>query len=324
MKRKASSKVPSSRPTPDPSLWWIACLLLGSCATLGLQKPEELGPPPWLAEQGIVLDPHYLLIMAVVVALAGLVGALRYRKLYAFARRHPDEPWLWDHSWRRVLVDEQLSKVLARLPRFLAVTFVLLILNGISLAFLVMEGPIVGFFAFGLFAIVYDVMLLPREILPYVRDVLALLRYGRTRLHLPGIPLALGKQSQVELEVPRGLEKLTQVRAVLRNVRERQVHKRVNGKQRLSTVRDVEYERVQKVEPGRESGRLYLVLNVPDTREAGSVLCTHPRVLWELQLTSEVPGLDLDVTFLLPVYAVTGKRRDVGSETETPRESAAS
>ena len=34
-----------------------------------------------------------------------------------------------------------------------------------------------------------------------------------------------------------------------------------------------------------------------------TALSSDPRCLWELHLTSEVPGVDLVATFLIPVYA---------------------
>jgi hypothetical protein len=80
-----------------------------------------------------------------------------------------------------------------------------------------------------------------------------------------------------------------------------------NGKSRTRTVRDVEYERTQQVNAQalREGKPLPIKLNVPKVKpEDSTALSKEPRVLWELQLTSDVPGVDLDTTFVVPVYAV--------------------
>ncbi len=305
MKRKAKAPAPTAHPGPSPSPVWILCLLLGGYATCGLRRPEEIGPPPWLAERGIVLDPVYLLMVAVTVTLGGLVGGLLYLRLLSFVSKHPDEPWLWDHDWRRELKDEQLTRLLGHVPELLGIGVLLAVFNGMLLiGFHVEEHPPLGLYLFGAFVLGLDGVLFWLKVRPFARDVLALLRYGRTRLCLPGIPLALGSRVQVELEVPRGLANLQKVRAVLRHVRERQETRRGSrGKTRTVTVRDIDYERVQKVDLSqKETGSLVLVLDLPKKDEAGTVLSTFPRRLWELQLTSEVPGLDLDVTFVLPVY----------------------
>jgi hypothetical protein len=290
----------------------MLCLLLGGFVTFALWK-EGLPPNAYLAEQGIVLDPAYVLMVSATVTLGGLVGALLYLRLLSFSGKHPHEPWLWDYAWRRELKDEQLTRLLEHLPEQLGIGVLLALVNGVALlGFQVEEHPPTGLYLFAAFVLGLDGVLLWWKVRPFARDVLALLRYGRTCLRLPAIPLALGSRVQVELEVPRGLAGLTEVRAVLRHVRERQEQqRRGTGSKRRTvtvTVRDIDYERVQKVDLGpKERGTVVLELNLPKRPEAGTVLSTFPRRLWELQLTSEVPGLDLDVTFVLPVYAVRGQ-----------------
>ncbi len=73
---------------------------------------------------------------------------------------------------------------------------------------------------------------------------------------------------------------------------------------KVEYLRDVEYEHVQEVGsdalgPGRS---LRLTLELPPPEPAASTrLGPSPR-RWELRLTSEVPGVDLDTTFVLPIY----------------------
>lgn len=300
MKTKALAEPPATHPGPSPSPVWMLCLLLGGFATFGLWK-EGLPPNAY---------PAYLLMGAVTVTLGGLVGGLLYLRLRSFSGKHPHQPWLWDSTWRRELKDEQLTRLLGHVPEQLGIGIMLALFNAIVLVgFHEEEHPPTGLYLFGVFVLGLDCVLFWLKVRPFARDVLALLRYGRTRLHLPAIPLALGSRVQVELEVPRGLAGLTEVRAVLRHVRERyEKQRRGTGSRRRTVtvkVRDIHYERVQKVDLGpKERGTLVVELNLPKKLEAGTVLSASPRRLWELQLTSEVPGLDLDVTFVLPVYAV--------------------
>lgn len=309
MKTKALAEPPATHPGPSPSPVWMLCLLLGGFATFGLWK-EGLPPKLHLGEQGVVLDPAYLLMGAVTVTLGGLVGGLLYLRLLSFSQKHPHEPWLWDSAWRRELKDEQLARLLGQVPELLGIGIMLVVFNGAVLAgVLVEEHPHTGLYLFAALVLGFDCVLFWMKVRPFARDVLALLRYGRTRLHIPAIPLALGGSVQVELEVPRGLAGLTEVRAVLRHVRERrEQQRRGSGSRRRTvtvTVRDIHYERDQKVDLGpKERGTLVVELNLPKQPGAGTVLSAAPRRLWELQLTSEVPGLDLDITFVLPVYAV--------------------
>lgn len=308
MRKKALAEPPTTHPGPPPSPVWVLCLLVGGYATFGLWRHEALRP-----NTSLILDPFYLLMVAVAVTLGGLVGGLLYLRLRSVSSKHPFEPWLWDYPWRRELKDEQLARLLGHVPHQLVVVILAVLFNGIVLAgFSVEEHPPEWLYFLAVVVLAGDAVVFWRVVRPFLRDVLALLRYGRTRLRLPGIPLALGSRVQVELEVPRGLARLTQVRAVLRHVRERQEkQRRGTGSRRRTvtvTVRDIDYERVQQVDLGqKENGNVVLTLELPTNPGAGSVLSASPRRLWELQLTSEVPGLDLDVTFVLPVYAVRAK-----------------
>ena len=97
------------------------------------------------------------------------------------------------------------------------------------------------------------------------------------------------------------------VRVTLRRVRERKVVRHSNGKRRTQTVRAVEYEHTHQEDAQalRDGKPLPIKLNVPKVKpEDSTALSKDSRVLWELQLTSDVPGVDLDTTFIVPVYAV--------------------
>jgi hypothetical protein len=98
------------------------------------------------------------------------------------------------------------------------------------------------------------------------------------------------------------LAQLSSVRVTLRRLREREVG---TGKKRR-TIRELEYEKVQTVKAAvlREGKNLPVAFNLPPVAAGNSTaLSSDPRCFWELQLVSEVPGVDLDATFLIPVYA---------------------
>jgi hypothetical protein len=262
----------------------------------------ESGRPSWVTPESIAF---ILLGVAVVVGVPLVRHVMRHSALVA---RHPHEPWIWDHSWKQELVDEQPSTLLSQLPGvvfgvFLLAFFTLLVFVGGG-----NEDPVVIAFLRVLFVLA-DGAFAWWVLIPYARQVLALLRFGRMRLCLPGIPLPLGSRSQVLLVARSSLTQLQHVSVTLRRVRERKEKRRSSkGKTRTVTVRDVEYTRTHEVDaqPLRDGKPLPIEIRPPRAGPKDStVLSTTPRVLWELQLTSDVPGVDLDATFILPVYAVT-------------------
>ena len=63
----------------------------------------------------------------------------------------------------------------------------------------------------------------------------------------------------------------------------------------------LEYEKVHTVKAAalRDGKNLPIAFTLPPVAPGNSTaLSSDPRCLWELQLTSEVPGVDLDATFL--------------------------
>lgn len=52
-----------------------------------------------------------------------------------------------------------------------------------------------------------------------------------------------------------------------------------------------------------EEAALPVSFRLPDERALSSDLFGSPKKLWELTVTAEVPGLDYEATFLLPVYS---------------------
>ena len=73
---------------------------------------------------------------------------------------------------------------------------------------------------------------------------------------------------------------------------------------KVEHLRDVEYERIQEVGmDGLGPGRgLHLTLELPPPEPAASTVLDIDSRRWELQITCEAPGVDLETTFLLPVY----------------------
>jgi hypothetical protein len=244
-------------------------------------------------------------ILAVLLA-GSVVLVRRALRQMALKERHPHEPWLWDHSWRHELIDEQLSNVLLGLPIFGFLSLLLALFTFAVFTGRVEDDPL-NLTVYRVVLVIAGGAFVWTMLIPYARQVLALLRFGRMRLCLPGIPLALGSRCQVLLVARRSLAPLQHLRVTLRRVREREEVRGSGKNKKRVTVRDVEYERAHQVDAQalRDGKPLPIQLNVPRAKlEDSTVLSQAPRCHWELQLTSEVPGVDLDTTFILPVYAV--------------------
>jgi hypothetical protein len=301
-------------PPKGPSPIWLVPTVLGTLGALVLSQWVDF---PALLQKKLDVSEvlvHTLFALAVVVALRGLVGAPRWLRLRGISKRYPYEPWRWEFPQGRELMDEQVAKAAEAVAAIVLLTPLVLGLTGLG-AWVLLAGevPILGaLFLVGVWGSMVWVMI-QRAIIPSITRLLAFMRYGQTRLRLQQFPLVPDSKTQVRLTMPRGLGNLDHVRGVVRRVRERVVEEGYNKHTKKrgsnsSTVQDVEVIQPQfiKAEEGRNGNTLSFTLTVPPARgpEDTTNLSSGLKCFWELNLTSDVPGLDLDITFKLPVYWV--------------------
>jgi hypothetical protein len=132
-------------------------------------------------------------------------------------------------------------------------------------------------------------------------------RIGGVRLRVPRAALVLDTRPQVELAFPHEVPELSRLQATLRRVRLRTVTRGTGKNRRTVTVRDTDYEHSQTVStptpgPGRN---IVLTLEPAPPPEPPSDLSAsearRSRLVWELSVTSDTPGVDLETTFPLDV-----------------------
>lgn len=292
---------------PGPPPKWLVPTLGGLVAALVLSRWVVFDDFLLQERRGVLhVLVHALFVGALVAVLVGLVGAVRWVRLNRLSREFPYQPWLWEFPPKAELVDQQLSTVTRDLLGLVFLAPFLLFFNGAVASFAFAEDvPPAVPLIFGAFILGLDVVFLWKAVIPTFTALLALLRYGRTRLRLSQLPLLPDTESEAELLLPRGREQLSNVRAVLRRVRERRVTRGSGKKKKTETVRDREYTQPLHIEAEGQEGpdSVSFVLKVPAMEPRHSTdLSSSYRCFWELQFTADVPGLDLDVTFVLPVY----------------------
>lgn len=257
-------------------------------------------------------DTLVLVAVALVFLLAAMsLGRWGYR--FMLSKKRPSEPWLWDRTWRRELIDQQLGQVVARWIFGSPFLGFLVLLHYIAYTTTFSQGHVAASIFLALFILLFDTILFTQLVKPAALETLALLRFGRMRLRLPKVPLELGSRCKVHLVARPGLTSLPEVKVQLRRKRQWSVLPR-SSKSGIRTFTDAEYTHTQTVsaEALREGRDLAIPLELPEGGpEHSTVLNAEPHCFWELQLSSEVPGVDLDVTFVLPVYYTVDENHTV-------------
>ncbi len=305
----------SDRPRPDgPSASWLVPViggLLGALAFsywVNFQLPSSENLSGNGMTVAFILLPYLFIVWSVGLVLWGIAKVPLWLRLRGLARQYPYEPWRWEFPRGAELLDDQAVNVAASVVAILFFIPLLLMFTGLLLWLLLGgEAPIpVVIFMTGIISVM-GWHIVRKGLIPAITRILAFMRYGQTRLRLRQFPLVPGSKTPVKLTIPRGLANLEHVRGVVRRVRERTVESGPRNKRDSHTVQNVEVRQPQFInaQEGQSGNTLSFVLTVPpggpedSTQPTGAIRC-----FWELQLTSDVPGLDLDITFRLPVYWV--------------------
>jgi len=291
-----SPAVPKTRARPRsfPFLWAFPYFFLVFHSLLGLFHPEEAWWRVW---------PLWFAVGLMLLASFADVRHWMHRRRQF--QQHPNEPWLWERSWRREL------RPLVRWEDYLGPLLVILFLLGLT------SSVLFSLYRFGgliLVSIAVAILLAvgfmaaAEGLFSKLRQMVRELRPGQPSLRLPEIPLALGTRSQLHVVARPGLPAVNTVTVRLRRVRERDERVGSGDQARTKVHRTIEYEREHAVDATalREGRDLPLPLEWPDAGADNSTVWRGPlRCFWDLQLIFD--GSDSSSTYRLPVYHSVGE-----------------
>lgn len=258
------------------------------------------------------------------VGVGGIVAALKGRKkaaeLDALKARHPAAPWLWRADWAAGRIEDA-----GRGTMWFAWTFAVFwnlvsapaayfgageaMAKGDHAALLALLFPAVGV---GLLAWA-------------VRATIRFRRFGSSRLELATTPAAIGRSLLGTVHAPAAVLSGEGFRLVLTCLRRITTG---SGKSR-STREEILWQEEQRVpgRPARTAVGMATTVPVafalpPDARPCDD---SNPRdqLLWRLAVSAEVPGVDYESTFEVPVFRTAESERPRTAEEEAAARSLA-
>jgi hypothetical protein len=259
-----------------------------------------------LAYAGVWPDAVFLGISALTfggVGFGGFVGMrVAYRRMKeaeALQASHPEEPWLWRRDWASGRIEDSTRENL--LGAWIFATFWNLVsLPGgyVGVRAALYEGKPAGLVAL-LFPVV-GLWLLARAVHATMRKH----KHGISRLELSTIPGAIGHTVAGTIRAPGGLQPAEGFQVSLTCIR--QVTTR--GEESGSTSESVLWQEERRIEG--EQSRDYasmktsipITFQLPPDVEASDTTNANNRVVWRLQVSAGVPGVDYDSTFEVPVF----------------------
>ena len=254
------------------------------------------------------------LLLAIVILIVAFTVWRRARR----EREFPDEPWMWEKRWNRAGARPLIADKLVP-AAVMAVVATVLGLAVTLIGIVVIRSPLFqwAITPFYVFAVILWVR--------FASAVAPALKFGRPFFRYGSFPFFTGHRLEGALEGIERIHGFEEVTVVLRSVKEQWSGSgRSRSLSRSIVCEEVRrYNRAEVVERPVDTGgsgglagtTLVRVLPVSFDVPAGEVgtrLGTDPARKWELQVTSQVPGLDFDVTFLVPVYSRLFQQRPEG------------
>jgi hypothetical protein len=205
--------------------------------------------------------------------------------------RHPDAPWLWRADWASGLITDSSHSemwtawVFAALWNLVSVPSAVLAVRaamheGNRLALIALLFPIVGL---GL-------------VVRAVRATLRYRRFGTSPFALSTVPGVVGHALEGTVRAPAGLRPAEGFRVVLSCIQRETTG---SGKNRSTTERILWQDERRTMGGG---AGIPVAFAIPPDAAPTDPGRASSGVLWRLQLTGEVPGVDYVATFEVPVF----------------------
>ncbi|HOW71716.1 MAG TPA: DUF3592 domain-containing protein [Phycisphaerae bacterium] len=242
----------------------------------------------------------------------GLVGTSAGRHARRMSQQYPDEPWLWNKRWAGGVIHSKASHKAAGM--WAGAIF----WNGITIPVSaaiwseLSHGPLTLLWLFVIVFPLVGLLLIGGAI----RATLMARKFRGTRLELDTFPGVIGGHFKGDLLVGGGLSQLDEVSLTLRCIRTV-----ASGD---DTHRHTLWEDSRTVHPpsttfGHAGVVLPVDFQIPYSCEPYDDSLQERPVTWELHARAEIPGVDLDLTFDVPVFRTESSDPSLGESSEMNR-----
>lgn len=269
---------------------WITCVGLGWVG----HDPSKVHAPLWvLAVLGLSFMAAGLFVWNM-----GIRQLRMERQRNVLRARYPGDKAMDDFPWDRSGYSPPRWEPVRK--AWVGLAFMLLFLSGFNWwAFGSGGGPTMVKITIGLF----DLFML-WGLYSALRTTWHAIKFAKTRLHFDHFPYCPNEPIELRVHIPSVLRRANKATLHLRGIREfYEVHG--SGKNRSKRiVHEAQYEGVQEFSlaqliqwPDEIRSQWQLPTDAPETD-----LTAEKPMYWELNLKVDLPGLDLEQHYLVPVY----------------------
>jgi hypothetical protein len=230
-------------------------------------------------------------------------------KIANLKRKYPGECYRWDYPWDKEGASDKSKSVLRSWLIAMLMFAFAVPLNVATYANA--SNPTMQTVVSGLIGGLLDLALLVHIVRSIYKSV-RFLRYGSSRVKFAHFPYSLTEKIELTLLEASRLQGCTKIEAKLRCVEERLVVESIGQRLVEHLVAHQLYAETQQLKPlASNQDRIKLCFQAPgDARLSTDLEDDCPRY-WELEIRAELPGVDYNSVFLLPIYARTADLQKV-------------
>lgn len=230
--------------------------------------------------------------------IGSVYGGRKLKENRARQERNPDQPWLWREDWanNRVVAANRQTMILAwvfavfwnTISSFVWIVLPEELAKGNKMILIALLFPLVG-----LGLLVWA-----------IRATLRWRRFGQSTLELAATPAPLGGQLSGLISSQHPFTEARSIRLRLACVRRESsgdsTHERLLW----------EDEKILDTDAVRSTGGIPVFFNLPAEGEPASPTNQLPQVIWRLEASAALPGIDYAARFEVPVFKVAGAAAD--------------
>jgi hypothetical protein len=244
---------------------------------------------------------------------AAIAGGRKLKEQAALEARYPGQPWLWRQDWAAGRIDDSTRGTV------LAAWIFTVFWNLISVPagfFGVRAALHEGNYA-GLIALLFPLVGLGLLVWA-IRATIRYRKYGTSRLQLSTVPGVVGRTLAGSVSVPNGLEPAEGFRVTLSCIRRVTTG---SGKSR-STTEHILWQEERQIRGALRRDtqghvtNVPLAFRIPADATATEASDSRDHLLWRLNLAAEVPGVDYDSSFEVPVFRTEASDQPLTADEE--------
>ena len=212
-------------------------------------------------------------------------------------------PWDNDYGWNHTQINDRSRSDLVKF--FFSTLLLILFLTPFHIfIFKFLGGSKIGYFPMALM-IIFDLAVLI-IIWTYFKKLFRYLKYGMSSLRFNQFPYFLGNKLDLTFMINKPLKGADHLNITLRCIEEK-YENRGSGDNRKSVV--VCYHLYSESKDLKLTGpetatslQIPIQFDLPEDTNYRTRLKERPPTYWEMEIKAETDGMDLNKTFLLPVY----------------------